>query len=128
VSCAWNGLEVLDAVAAQRFDVVLMDVQMPEMDGLAATREIRRREGATRHTPIVAMTAHAMRGDRERCLDAGMDGYVSKPVRTEELRAALALAGAAHPAGERGTRKGRVPAPPPLLHLAPFDGDLSQAA
>jgi len=128
VSCAWNGLEVLDAVAAQRFDVVLMDVQMPEMDGLAATREIRRREGATRHTPIVAMTAHAMRGDRERCLDAGMDGYVSKPVRTEELRAALALAGAAHPAGERGTRKGRVPGPPPLLHLAPFDGDLSQAA
>jgi len=128
VSCVWNGLEVLDAVAAQRFDVVLMDVQMPEMDGLAATREIRRREGATRHTPIVAMTAHAMRGDRERCLDAGMDGYVSKPVRTEELRAALAQAGAANPARAPGTRKGRVPGPPPLLDIAPLDGDLSQAA
>lgn len=79
-------LFALAALQRQPFDVVLMDVQMPEMDGLAATAAIRQREQATgRRTPIAAMTAHAMKGDRQRCLEAGMDAYVSKPVRAQEL-------------------------------------------
>jgi PAS domain S-box-containing protein len=86
VEKASNGREVLRALETRRFDIVLMDVQMPEMDGLECTAAIREREkGMDAHIPIVAMTAHAMKGDRERCLDAGMDAYVSKPVRAGEL-------------------------------------------
>ena len=86
-----NGREALEAVKSQKFDAVLMDVQMPEMDGLQATHAIREWErGSGRHVPIVAMTAHAMKGDRERCLEAGMDAYVAKPIRPHELAAALA--------------------------------------
>ena len=82
VEIATNGREAVDAYERNSFDVILMDVQMPVMDGLEATRHIRLlEEGRDRRTPIVAMTANAMVGDRERCLDAGMDGYVSKPVR-----------------------------------------------
>jgi PAS domain S-box-containing protein len=81
-----NGHEALAALERQSFDVVLMDVQMPEMDGLAATAAVREKEkGTPRHLPIVALTAHAMKGDRERCLAAGMDAYVSKPLRPKEL-------------------------------------------
>jgi two-component system sensor histidine kinase/response regulator len=73
------------------FDVIFMDVQMPVMNGLDATRAIRVREGALgRHTPIVALTAHAIKGDREMCLEAGMDDYLSKPIQTSQLREVLA--------------------------------------
>lgn len=86
VRVASNGLHALAELERRRFDLVLMDVQMPEMDGLEATRRIRQREQEHGgHVPIVAMTAHAMKGDRERCLEAGMDGYVSKPIRWDEL-------------------------------------------
>jgi two-component system sensor histidine kinase/response regulator len=86
VVVAVNGLEALKAFGEQTFDLVLMDVQMPEMGGFAATAEIRERErGRGTHVPIIAMTAHAMSGDRERCLAAGMDDYISKPIRGRAL-------------------------------------------
>jgi two-component system sensor histidine kinase/response regulator len=85
-----NGIEALAALEKSKFDLVLMDVQMPEMDGFAATAAVRLKEKtAGGHQPIVAMTAHAMKGDEERCLAAGMDGYLSKPIRQDELDAIL---------------------------------------
>jgi PAS domain S-box-containing protein len=90
VTVVGNGREALAAVQAGKFDLIAMDVQMPEMDGLDATIAIRTWEKTTgRHIPIVAMTAHAMKGDRERCLAAGMDGYISKPIRVKELERAI---------------------------------------
>jgi CheY-like chemotaxis protein len=90
VTVAGNGREALEAVAREDFDAILMDVQMPQMTGIEATEAIRRGEsGSGRHIPIIAMTAHAMKGDRERCLSSGMDGYISKPIRPQELFAAL---------------------------------------
>jgi CheY-like chemotaxis protein/HPt (histidine-containing phosphotransfer) domain-containing protein len=90
VTIAVNGREALDLARKSSFDAVLMDVQMPEMDGLAATRAIREHEQRTRtHVPIIAMTAHALKGDRERCLEAGMDSYVSKPIRPRDLLEAV---------------------------------------
>ena len=86
---AGNGLETLEAVARQTYDLILMDVQMPEMDGLAASRELHRRWPAGRPR-IVAMTANAMQGDREACLAAGMDDYLTKPIRVADLAGALA--------------------------------------
>lgn len=86
VQIAANGKEALAALERQTFDIVLMDVQMPGMDGFEATAAIRAREKALGgHVPILAMTAHAMKGDRERCLEVGMDGYLSKPLRPAEL-------------------------------------------
>jgi signal transduction histidine kinase/DNA-binding response OmpR family regulator/HPt (histidine-containing phosphotransfer) domain-containing protein/PAS domain-containing protein len=84
-----NGLEVLRALKRQVYDVVLMDIQMPELDGLEATRRIRHEWPAEQQPHVIAMTANAMQGDREMCLAAGMDGYISKPIRVEALVAAL---------------------------------------
>src|SRR5262249_20300261 len=108
------------ALEREPFDMVLMDVQMPEMDGFQATAAIRQREAkAGRHTPILAMTAFAMKGDRERCLAAGMDGYVSKPIRPRELFDAMAaVMGMAPP-----------PVPPPgSEQLAPGEAPDWEAA
>jgi CheY-like chemotaxis protein len=101
-----NGDEVISLLAIQFFDVVLMDIQMPEMDGLTATGKIREGERRTQlHVPIIAMTAHAMKGDRERCLAAGMDGYISKPISVRELEEAVA--GVLQ--GRKNTRVGKSP-------------------
>jgi signal transduction histidine kinase/DNA-binding response OmpR family regulator len=93
VTVAGNGRQAIDLFDEQAFDLVLMDVQMPEMDGFEATAAIRAKEIATgQRIPILAMTAHAMKGDKERCLDAGMDGYVTKPIKSAALFAAIAAA------------------------------------
>jgi CheY-like chemotaxis protein len=89
VDIAANGLEAIQAIERQTYDVIFMDVQMPEMDGLEATRRICKRWPACDRPRIIAMTAGAMQGDREECLAAGMDDYLSKPIRVEELVAAL---------------------------------------
>jgi signal transduction histidine kinase/CheY-like chemotaxis protein len=104
VTLARNGREAVDALQAGAFDLVLMDIQMPEMDGFEATVAIRQSErGTGRHQPIVAMTAHAMKGDDQRCVDAGMDGYLAKPIRGPELYALL-----------EGFQGSQTPAIPPV--------------
>ncbi|HEX5451764.1 MAG TPA: response regulator, partial [Candidatus Limnocylindrales bacterium] len=106
---ATNGLEAIAALEARPYDLVLMDVQMPELDGLEATRRIRAR-WPDRSLRIVAMTANAMAGDRDACLAAGMDDYVSKPIRPPELAAALARSpSAATPAAKRAGKRGATP-------------------
>ena len=99
VTLAADGREAVETWKNGQFDVILMDVQMPEVDGFEATRRIRAAEnGSARHTPIIALTAHTLQGDRERCLAVGMDAYVTKPVRADELadaiRSAVAPSGA----------------------------------
>jgi signal transduction histidine kinase/CheY-like chemotaxis protein len=97
VVLAVNGVEAVDVSGREKFDAILMDVQMPQMSGFDATAAIRIREQASgRHVPIVAMTAHAMAGDRDRCLAAGMDDYVAKPISLDALRRALSLAADGH--------------------------------
>lgn len=116
-----NGKETVEAAATQRFDVILMDAQMPEMDGFEATAAIRERErgecerGGRPHIPIVAVTARAMKGDRERCLSAGMDGYISKPLDVEELMDVMATVTA--------TRTGDLPVVDREAVWATIDGD-----
>jgi two-component system sensor histidine kinase/response regulator len=112
VVVAGNGREAVDALAREPFDVVLIDVQMPEMSGIEATVAIRRAEQATgRRIPIIALTAHALKSDREACFAAGMDAYVTKPVRVVELLAAI----------EKVTRAAAPPAPEPATPPAPKD-------
>ena len=90
VTTAGNGREALATLEKEHFELVLMDVQMPEMDGFEATAFIRERERSSgRHIPIIAMTAHALKGDEERCLSAGMDAYTTKPIRPNELFATI---------------------------------------
>jgi CheY-like chemotaxis protein len=91
VDIADNGIGALAAVGRVKYDVVFMDCQMPEMDGFEAAREVRRREGPDRHTVIIAMTAGAMAGDQDKCLAAGMDAYLSKPVKADKLAAMVSL-------------------------------------
>jgi signal transduction histidine kinase/ActR/RegA family two-component response regulator len=108
VSMASNGLEALACLAEQRFDMLLLDLQMPELDGMEVCKRVRAAEKITgAHLPIVALTAHAMNSDREACLQAGMDGYLSKPIQTEGLNAAL-----------RTVSSNRVAAPPQAETLA----------
>ena len=113
VIVASNGQEALDALSRNSFDLVLMDVQMPQMDGLTATAIQRTRElqsGGATHVTIIALTAHAMKGDQDRCLAAGMDGYLTKPIRPQELDDVLAHQASAH---NRPSSSKRVPEPAP---------------
>jgi PAS domain S-box-containing protein len=112
-----NGRQAVQAAFAQKFDVIFMDIQMPEMDGYEATAEIRRKERITQtHCPIVAMTANAMKGDDERCLRAGMDGYVSKPIDIERVRRAIESVTTLPPA-DRSASDWPDPAPCPKPSL-----------
>ena len=130
---AKNGLEALDALSKKKYDLVLMDIQMPEMDGLEATAAIRKRETHSGdHIPIIALTAHAMKGDRERCLAAGMDEYISKPISPDALLKAIQQLMSPPKDTERNKDENKMttPAEPDLVLdistlLAAFDNDLN---
>jgi PAS domain S-box-containing protein len=123
VTVAGNGTEVIAALAKQTFDLVLMDLQMPQKNGFEVTAHIRAAEqGTGRHVRIVALTAHALPGDRERCLQAGMDGYLAKPLRPHELYETVAAQAAAQP-GTSATLPDASTLIDPTALLANFDGD-----
>ena len=129
VACAANGEEALAAVRAGDYDLVLMDCMMPVMDGMAATAEIRRLEqqrGRTRTTPIVAITANALQGDRERCLAAGMDDYISKPFSQQALADTLGR-WIALPRPTRAPDSPAVPAASPAAAINPLALDAIRA-
>ena len=92
VSCANDGAQALDKLEKEEFDLIFMDCQMPVMDGYQAAGKIkeRRQEGSMKDTPVIAFTAHAMQGDKQKCIDAGMDGYISKPVDEDQLKSVIA--------------------------------------
>jgi two-component system sensor histidine kinase/response regulator len=117
VVIAENGRQALDTLDRETVDLVLMDVQMPELDGLEATRAIREKEKVSgAHLPIIALTAHAMKGDRERCLDAGADDYLTKPIHTPDLHAAISRI--------QGAKTAKLPASPasePISTAGSFD-------
>jgi CheY-like chemotaxis protein len=124
-----NGREAVQALSRETFDLVIMDVEMPEMDGFEATAAIRAKElGTDTHVPIIAMTAHTMAGDRERCRAAGMDAYVSKPIRAQELynaidaQSGLLDAVAQSPQGESPGGRGPLPLPGQPQTRGPLDG------
>jgi CheY-like chemotaxis protein len=119
VDVASNGVEAVAAVSNQDYDAVLMDCQMPEMDGFEATAAIRRQESAGHRMPIIAMTAAAMAGDEEKCIAAGMDAYVSKPVNVDALKATLARWIA-----DNGSASAGSPDPGPAEGAAPADAVL----
>jgi PAS domain S-box-containing protein len=126
VRMANHGGEALAELDRGGFDLVLMDVQMPVVDGFSATRAIREREAGTgRRQPVVAMTAHAMKGDRERCLAGGMDDYVSKPIQRHELLRVLEWAASLRPGDGDALPAAPAPPPPPA---APAPADLERAA
>jgi two-component system, sensor histidine kinase and response regulator len=128
VTVVCNGREALSALEKECFDLVLMDVQMPEIDGLDATRLLREKEKESGHRqPVIAMTALVMKGDRERCIDAGMDGYLSKPIRPQELDEVLDNYSTRDREGSSGSESA-VPVEPPVVAadlLERIDGDLS---
>jgi CheY-like chemotaxis protein len=101
IDMAANGTEAVEAMSRQAYDIILMDVHMPEMDGIEATRRIRRAQGGPPRPWIIALTANAMQGDRAICLAAGMDDYISKPITLDELSAAMARAAASKSGGAR---------------------------
>ena len=100
VETAGDGREAVEAMLETRFDLVLMDCQMPEMDGYTATMQIRRQESGTRHTPVIAMTANAMVSDRDKCIQAGMDDFISKPVNPKRLTQVIARWGGESRSGQ----------------------------
>jgi two-component system, sensor histidine kinase and response regulator len=115
VVVAADGLEVLEKCASSSFDLVLMDLWMPRMDGLAATAKLREQEkDSGRRTPIIAVTAHAIKGDRDACLQAGMDGYLTKPIRRQTLVDTISRVVPSHPVPESES-KATVP-------LLPWEG------
>ncbi|MCT7991281.1 PAS domain S-box protein [Laspinema olomoucense] len=123
--CVENGQEALDCLEKQHYDLVLMDCLMPVLDGYKTTKALRDREGSSRHIPIIAMTANAMKGDREKCLEAGMDDYISKPVDLDQLAAIL------HHWGEiiGGVQEALPPPPePPILPCKSASSDSLEEA